>query len=66
MNHRKICVMTKTDTRQKSNLGKQPFPTKSNEVVSIDFMVDLEKSVHATFIFWLWLTIFRSLLKFMH
>ena len=41
----KICVMTKTDTRQNSNFGKRPFPTKPNEVVSIDFMVDLEKSV---------------------
>ena len=37
--------MTKTDNRQKSNLGKRPFPTKSKEVVSTDFIVDLEKSV---------------------
>ena len=37
--------MMKTDNRQKCNLGKQPFPTKPNEVVSIDFIVDLEKSV---------------------
>ena len=36
--------MTKVDNRQKSNLGKRPFPTKP-EVVLIDFMVDLEKSV---------------------
>ena len=35
--------MTKTDTHQNSNFGKRLFPT--NEVVSIDFMVDLEKSV---------------------
>ena len=41
----KICVMTKPDNRQKRNLGKRPFPTKPNEVVSIDFIVDLEKSV---------------------
>ena len=37
--------MTKTDKRQKSNFGKQPFPIKPNEAVSIDFIVDLEKSV---------------------
>ena len=41
----KICVMTKTDNRQKSNLYKRPFLTKPNEVVWIDFIVDLQKSV---------------------
>ena len=43
--------MTKTDNRQKSNLGKRPFLTKPNEVVSIDFMVDLENQLRGTFIF---------------
>ena len=37
--------MTKTDNCQKSNLDKQPFPTNLNEVLSIDFRVDLKKSV---------------------
>ena len=37
--------MTKIDNRRKSNLGKRPFLTKPNEVVSIDFIVDVEKSV---------------------
>ena len=41
----KICVMTKADNRQKSNLGKQPFLTQPNEVVPSDFIVNLEKSV---------------------
>ena len=45
IDHCKICVMTKTGNRQKSNLGKRPFPTKPKEVVSTDFIVDLEKSV---------------------
>ena len=51
INQCKICVMTKTDNRQKSNLGKRPFLTKPNEVVSIDFMVDLENQLRGTFIF---------------
>ena len=37
----KILIMTKSDNHQKSSLGKQTFPTKPNEVVSIDFIVDL-------------------------
>ena len=37
--------MTKTDNRQKSNLDERPFPTKLNEFASIDFTVDLQKSV---------------------
>ena len=45
IDHCKICVMTKTDNCQKSNLGNRPFPTKSKEVVSTDFIVELEKSV---------------------
>ena len=40
----KICVMTKTDNRKKSSLGKRPFPRKPNQVISIDFIVDLEKT----------------------
>ena len=48
--------MTKNDNRQKNNLGKLPFPTKPSEFASIDFVVDLEKSVKGniyilTFIF---------------
>ena len=31
----KTRVMAKTDNPQKSNLGKRPFPTKPNEVISI-------------------------------
>ena len=30
---------------QKSNVRKRPFPTKPNEIVSIDFRADLKKSV---------------------
>ena len=41
----KICVMTKTDNLQKSNLGKPSFPANPNDIVSIDFVVGLEKSV---------------------
>ena len=45
MDQCKICLMAKTDNHQESNLVKRTFPTKPNEVVSIDFIVDLEKSV---------------------
>ena len=37
--------MTKTDNHQKSILGKYSFPTKPNEVASINFIVNLEKSL---------------------
>lgn len=40
----KVCVMTKTDNRGKSKLGKRAFPRKPNEIISIDFIVDLEKT----------------------
>ena len=30
---------------QKSNLRERPFPTKPNEIVSIDFRADLKKSI---------------------